>query len=340
MTVAASSDIDRRQSIAIVVFGIWMITGLFLDGWSHNQNKPETFFTPWHGVLYSGFGAAVLWFIWDGQRTRRAGGVQAPPAGGWLTGFGMAVFIAGALGDFGWHAAFGVEADIAALLSPTHQMLMTGGVLMVSGPFRAGWVSRSERTQPRSELWPSVLSLALAIAVVSFFLMYLSPFRADNTDQPRPIGPDFEFLLEQAQIQLIAGVLVTTALFVGGLLLLLRRWQPPFGACTALFGGIAIAMSGLDTFERLPLALCGLVGGVVADVLVTRLRPGPDNVRSVRVVAGLAPIALWLPYFVVFKSLYDLPWDVHMWTGTIYLSAMAGLALSLLAYPPEQQPAH
>lgn len=49
----------------MVVFGIWMIIGLFLDGWSRNQDKPETFFTPWHGVLYSGFGAAIAWFVWD-----------------------------------------------------------------------------------------------------------------------------------------------------------------------------------------------------------------------------------------------------------------------------------
>jgi hypothetical protein len=339
VTVAATSGIDRRQSAAVAVFGLWMVTGLFLDGWSHNQNKPETFFTPWHGVLYSGFGAAVLWFAWDGQRTRRAGGEPAPPVGGWLTGFGMGVFIAAALGDFGWHAAFGVEADIAALLSPTHQLLMTGGVLMVTGPVRAAWASREPRVQPLAQFWPVLLSVTLAIAVVCFFLMYLSPFRADNTRQPRPVGPEFDFLLEQAQIHLIASVLVTTALLVGGLLLVLRRWQPPFGTFTVMFGAVAVGMSGLDTFERLPLALCGLAGGVVADVLVMRLRPGPDAVRPARVVAGVVPVALWLPYFVVFKATYDLPWNVHMWTGTVFLAAVGGLLLSALAYPPETQPA-
>ena len=338
MTVAATPGIERRESAAIAIFGLWMVSGLFLDGWSHNQNKPETFFTPWHGVLYSGFGAAVLWFAWDGRRTRRAGGEPAPPAGGWLTGFGMAVFIAGALGDFGWHAAFGVEADIAALLSPTHQLLMTGGVIMVSGPVRAAWASREPRAQSLSQFWPIMVSTALAIAVVCFFLMYLSPYRANNTEQPRSIGPDFDFLLEQAQIHLIGAVLVTTALFIGGLLLLVRRWQPPFGTFTVMFGGIALGMSGLDTFERLPLGLCGLVGGVVADVLVTSLRPGPDDVRAARLVAGVVPVALWLPYFVVFKAAYDLPWNVHMWTGTVFLAAMGGLLVSVLAYPPARQP--
>ncbi len=34
----------------------WLIGGLYLDGWAHlHFPELETFFTPWHGVLYSGF---------------------------------------------------------------------------------------------------------------------------------------------------------------------------------------------------------------------------------------------------------------------------------------------
>jgi hypothetical protein len=44
-----------------MVFGLWTILGLFLDGWAHSHGKPESFFSPWHGVLYSGFFAAAVW---------------------------------------------------------------------------------------------------------------------------------------------------------------------------------------------------------------------------------------------------------------------------------------
>jgi hypothetical protein len=338
VTVTATADTERRQSVAIAVFGSWMVIGLFLDGWSHNQNKPETFFTPWHGVLYSGFGAAVAWFIWDGQRNKKAG-VDPPPVGGWLTAAGVAVFIAGAVGDFGWHEAFGVEADIAALLSPTHLLLMTGGVVMVSGPVRAAWAAPGPRVVTGVQLWPVLVSITLAVSVICFFLMYLSPFRGNNVGQPRNLSPDFEWLVEQAQVKSISGVLVTSTLLVGALLLVLRRWLPPFGAFTAMFGAVGVGMSALDTFERWPLGLCAFVGGIAADVLVVTLRPGPDDVRSVRVTAGLVPLALWIAYFVVFKVFYDLPWTVHMWTGTIFLTAVGGVLLSVLAYPPEQPPA-
>ena len=43
--------------------GAWLIGGLYLDGWAHiHVPNLESFFTPWHAVLYSGYlaGAAAL----------------------------------------------------------------------------------------------------------------------------------------------------------------------------------------------------------------------------------------------------------------------------------------
>src|SRR5687768_8932264 len=67
-TQPAAGTRARRDEMAVAVFGTWMIIGLFLDGWAHQANKPETFFSPWHLLLYSGFVAAVAWFGWDGRR--------------------------------------------------------------------------------------------------------------------------------------------------------------------------------------------------------------------------------------------------------------------------------
>src|SRR5712691_7046633 len=40
---------------------IWWMVGLFVDGWAHsNLAQLETFFTPWHALLYSGFAAAAV----------------------------------------------------------------------------------------------------------------------------------------------------------------------------------------------------------------------------------------------------------------------------------------
>lgn len=62
-------------------FGVWLVLGLFTDGWAHlNVSGPETVFTPWHGVLYSGFSAGALWL---GVLALRGRGSVGPGPGPW-----------------------------------------------------------------------------------------------------------------------------------------------------------------------------------------------------------------------------------------------------------------
>src|SRR5215213_8119748 len=50
-----------RFDWAVTLASLWFIAGLFLDGWAHANlaSTLETFFTPWHAVLYSGFFAVA-----------------------------------------------------------------------------------------------------------------------------------------------------------------------------------------------------------------------------------------------------------------------------------------
>jgi hypothetical protein len=62
----------------------WLVGGLFVDGWAHNTRpRLESFFTPWHGLFYSGFAAAAGWICWQVWSRRRA-------AGAWRDGSGSA----------------------------------------------------------------------------------------------------------------------------------------------------------------------------------------------------------------------------------------------------------
>lgn len=57
----ASVGFDR---VAAALSG-WLVGGFLLDVWAHH-NLPstlETFFTPWHGVLYSGFLAVAAFLV-------------------------------------------------------------------------------------------------------------------------------------------------------------------------------------------------------------------------------------------------------------------------------------
>jgi len=105
----------------VIALSSWFVGGLFLDGWAHTHGKVDTsFFTPWHGVLYSGHLATLLYLGWQWSRQRTL------PAGYGLSLAGALLFVVGGVGDFIWHELFGIERSIEALLSPTHLLLALG----------------------------------------------------------------------------------------------------------------------------------------------------------------------------------------------------------------------
>jgi hypothetical protein len=55
--------VEPRFHFITMVLALWLLGGVFIDGWAHINvaGTKETFFTPWHGVLYSWFAATALW---------------------------------------------------------------------------------------------------------------------------------------------------------------------------------------------------------------------------------------------------------------------------------------
>lgn len=283
-TISGSDDrrpLTGKEQGAAVLFGLWMILGLFLDGWAHDNSKPETFFTPWHGVLYSGFlgaGAFALGIAvrsHDGRRPWRA----TLPAGHGLTLAALGAFAVGAVGDLIWHEAFGIEVGLEALLSPTHLALLAAGLVALSAPVRATWMVDGPAPRDLRSFLPTVLAMALLVALVGFFLLYLSPFLNDAAgsrfvrvpgvphDHPsRDVG-------ELQQLLGVASILMTTVLLVVPVSLLLRRWRPPAGTLTVLVGVVVLLFVGLNEFSQWPLAVTGIVAGAAGDAVVRRSAP-------------------------------------------------------------------
>lgn len=322
----AAPPIGRNEERAVAFFGVWMITGLFIDGWAHQAEKPETFFSPWHGILYSGFVAAVIWFAVTGLRAGR--GIN--PARGLdpLSGPGFLLFAGAGVADGLWHEIFGVEADLEALVSPSHLALFFGGFLMVSSPIRRalGRLADDGFAGPRPVSWaewlPQAVTITLSTGLIGFFTMYLSPFDG--------VGGTAAATAEMRELQEVVGVasvLAFNALLIAALLFALRRWRPPFGFGTLLFGGVAVAMAGLTAFETGELALAALIAGLVVDALTARG-------TSVRLVAAAASLVLWAGFFAVAELTYGLVWTVELWSGSIVLAVASSLLLTSLIPEP------
>ncbi len=358
----------------MALVSIWWMGGLFVDAWAHsNVPQLETFFTPWHAVLYSGFLAVAATLVIKTISNRKlaaAGNVAsgAPPslmtcisntgrgfrwlitvpAGYELSLLGVGIFAVSGVGDLIWHLLFGIEGSVDALLSPTHLGLALGVGLALSGPLRAAWRRReSAGTSSWRQLGPAIVSLTFTLSLLTFFTEYASPLV-----NPWPIYPASVLagngriiptsVLEGTGPALgIADILLQTGLLMGFVLLAIRRWRLPMGVFTFIFTlNAGLMMAAFNQHVLLFLLPCAGLSGLAADLLYKRLQPAEDRPESVRLFAFVVPAMLYLLYFlnlaIVGPIFFQsgITWSVHFWAGSFVIAGVVGFLLSYVMIPP------
>ncbi len=314
-----------REHLATVAFGLWMTVGLFLDGYFHQNldSDGESFFTPWHGLFYSGFTAMVLWLA---VLARRRGGLDARlsnlPIGYGGARAGVAAFALGGVGDALWHAAFGVERGIDALLSPTHLLLFVGLVLLLSTPARAA--------SSATGAWVVVGSVLTSAALVGFFVNFvwglgISGSTATSYDPITEVG-------ETAVIAGVASTLITTSVLFGATRLLVALHRLPSGALVALFGVVSTLVS-VAFDEDLEGVLAAFAAGSVAEVLIRRSaiapRPGGEPRMPLSVSFAVVSAVLWGGYLGLLAVGDGIAWPREIWLGTVVLNVLAAGAVAV-----------
>jgi len=313
-----------RRDLFVALATVWLAGGLFLDGWAHTHvPELETFFTPWHGVLYSGYAALALTLVpgslWRG---RPAGPVRDwVPAGYGLGLLGAILFAVGGAVDMTWHTLLGIEVNLEALLSPPHLLLLTAGTLMITTPVRAA-AARSAGSGPGD--LPVLISMTSAVGVAAFFLDYLSPF----TDAPSAsdrFGDGQSFGLAQ--------FLVYTTLMVAAVLFAWTRLgRVPLGLITLVVAAAAIPNGVFDDFENLAAQLWPILGAVLADLAVQWISARRRDL--VPVAAGaLIPLLVWPAHLIGVEVSLGVAWTVELWSGVVVLTTLAGAVLGGLLLP-------
>ncbi|HEY7123220.1 MAG TPA: hypothetical protein VH540_04670 [Ktedonobacterales bacterium] len=318
------------------VLAILLVSGLYLDGWAHGHGKVDkSFFTPWHGVMYSMFfiTAIMLWVALYRNHTRGYAWSQAIPSGYGLSLIATPLFVAAGAADLVWHTLFGFEVGIEPLLSPSHLALATTGVLIVTGPMRATWrrVIAQEQQGWRT-LLPLVLSLISTLMIFTFFTEFAHAFTHLWTITELVGNSDKSF--GAANILLQAGVLM------GFILLPVRRWRLPLGSMTLLFSLYAVGLSVLgNQYQLIPGAV---LAGMIADGLLWVLQPTTDR-AGLRAFAFAVPAILYLAVFLTAMLTGPVYWSIHLWLGSVVMAGVVGLSLSYLLVPPQEpveQPAN
>jgi TolB protein len=171
-SVAAEPN-PSRLDVVMGILSVLLVGGFFIDLWAHAHGRvDESFFTPWHAILYASaglFGGVLLALT---LRDREAGVSlrDAVPAGYEWSLLGAGLFLVAGLGDLVWHSVFGIEESVDALLSPTHLALATSGMMMVFGPVRSAWAKGAPTTFPRWLPW--VFSMAMGLGILAAFTEY------------------------------------------------------------------------------------------------------------------------------------------------------------------------
>jgi len=367
LSVPVRESIERQAvstiglDLLVGLLSALLIGGVYLDGWAHiHRGQIETFFTPWHAVLYSGFVAVAAVLIGATLRNRRGGfiGTRAIPAGYEQSVLGVMLFAVGGIADMLWHVGFGIEVDLEALLSPTHLLLASGGVLIVSGPFRAAWLERRDPEPTLKGYFPILLSMTLLMAVLGFMSQYMHPFGTTwaagtrgqewlgEVGQARVSGFTIEsYFTFFSQLATIGGIILQTSIFIGLVLLAIRRWTLPAGSLSLMLTASIAMMTLMRTRfiapGPLPMIAVAAMAGAAADVLLVRLRPSPERRAAARWFAFTVPVVLYAVYFAALALTVGTWWSIHMWTGAIVLSGLVGLLTSFLVVPlPNSYPVH
>ncbi len=323
----------------------WLMVGVYIDGWAHNHfNIIDTFFTPWHAVLYSGFLAVAIFLVLMFVRNLRKGYPwwAALPPGYGISILGVAIFGIGGIGDFLWHAFFGFEVQLATLLSPTHLLLATGGLFIVSGPLRAAWLRPETTLKPGwfSQL-PMVISITFMLSALAFITSYAHPFvtlPATTGYRPVGIGPYYVYLTDLVESWGVISILLQTMLLIGMTLIIIRRQRLPLGAFTITFAvSLSLASILADLYFLIPAAV---LGGLAAESFYRLLKPSVDRPGPLRLFVFVVPICLFLLYFLDLQLFKGIWWPIHIWLGSILMSGAAGLLLSYVFVPPLKMTEH
>ena len=314
-----------------------MIFGLFIDGWAHNHDRvDDSFFTPWHAILYSAYGVSAITLIAFHFRNVGKGfhWRRALPAGYMPALGGALLFAMGGMGDMVWHGLFGIEENIEALLSPTHLLLAASGLLIITGPIRALWQRQSEDNW--RSLLPAILALTMTASVFTFFMSFaaVTP-RMYILTGPRP---------EIHSLYDAYGVLALVAhsnILLGVVLFSSRRWRLPFGVFTLVYTVNALMMTWMHLRANADflLVINAAIAGLLCDWLLSRKIT--ESTKGLRLFSCLLPFVYSAGALLVIQILGagawekgGLWWEVHMWLGAPVLAGAFGYGLSLLVRPP------
>jgi hypothetical protein len=306
----------------VALLSVAFVLGAYVDAASRLVTPSPL--APWNDVFVDAAWLAVTGFmavVFGRALGRGVAWRAALPAGYHLALVGGLLFGLGALADVYYQIAFGFGTGLEALLAPTHLVELAGGGLLVAAPLSQALKDRPERVG-----WPVVLSAALTLSALTFFTQYAHPL----VDLWASHRWNFQVTQWVAQDLGVVAIQVQVSLLVGVMLLLVRSFNVPRASLTVLCGLNGLCMAIVSRHPEL--VWVPLLTGVVADVLLLRVRPMDASATGLRAFATGVPV-LWVIFYWIAVALQEggSAWSPQLWVGVVLAAALAGFLVSYLA---------
>ena len=311
------TPITNQTHRRVLIFTmIWFFSGAWIDSSAHIYliDDIETFFTPWHGVLYSGyiFSVLVVMYIKNTMKDYKFD----------IGVLGAVVFGIGGASDAIWHTLLGIETGVEPLITPSHLMLFLGAFLMLDYIFTS---------RPLKETLDnaSIFSAATSYGLVLFITLFINPFLNIWT-----------FI--QRNDELAAGSVILQAMLASFIFIYIIRFKVSPKQMSSIYLIAFIYISINTSLGELDRTVLICISGLIMSLLVyqiTKWYQSTNNDRKIQVSAALVAGSYGLVFvlhLLAFSGIneIELSWRFYGLGGLITTPILFGYMLGNLGVSP------
>ena len=311
------TPITNQTHRRVLIFTmIWFFSGAWIDSSAHIYliDDIETFFTPWHGVLYSGyiFSVLVVMYIKNTMKDYKFD----------IGVLGAVVFGIGGASDAIWHTLLGIETGVEPLITPSHLMLFLGAFLMLDYIFTS---------RPLKETLDnaSIFSAATSYGLVLFITLFINPFLNIWT-----------FI--QRNDELAAGSVILQAMLASFMFIYIIRFKVSPKQMSSIYLIAFIYISINTSLGELDRTVLICISGLIMSVLIyqiTKWYQTTNNDRKIQVSAALVAGSyglVFILHLLAFSGIneIELSWRFYGLGGLITTPILFGYMLGNLGVSP------